>query len=338
MEVLGMIIPLAGFWDTILAPLHWAVSGLLVLSHMLFAPLFGNDSGVTWTLSIVLLTVIIRTLLIPLFVKQIRSSRNMQIVQPKLREIQKKYGHDQERLGQETMKLYKDEGINPMASCFPILLQMPIFFALFNVLNGAARGKVVYGSVMTQEQITGLSNAKFFGARLADTFMPITHGFGVVQVVGLILIVAMVATQFYSQRQLMAKNMPPEAMTGPIAQQQKMMLYLFPIIFGVGGITFPIGVLIYWTTTNLWSMGQQFYVIRESPTPGTEAYEKWEQRMRAKGHDPKLYKPGEKIPRNPVRQSPEPVAEEVVDVDSPDRPRVQRQQPRRQTRSNRKGR
>lgn len=332
----SLLSPLAGFWDTLLWPLHWAVSGLLVLAHAIWSPLFGADSGLTWVLSLILLTVFIRTALIPLFVRQIRSSRNMQILQPKVRELQKKYAHDREKLGQETMKLYKDEGVNPMASCFPLLLQMPIFFALFNVLNGAARGHAV-GMFLEQrpELVTSLSGAKIFGARLADTFMPVTNGFGIVQVVALVLMVAMVATQFFSQRQLMSKNMPPEAMTGPMAQQQKMMLYLFPVIFGVGSISFPIGVLIYWTATNLWSMGQQFFVIRNSPTPGTPAYEAWEDRMRRRGHDPKQMAPGAR-PRRGGATVATAESASASTSDEPAAPRVQRQQPRRQTRSTRK--
>ena len=92
----------------------------------------------------------------------------------------------------------------------------------------------------------------------------------------------MTATLFITQLQLMRKNMPPEALTGPFAQQQKMMLYIFPIIFAVGGINFPVGVLIYWFTSNLWTMGQQFYVIRRNPAPGTPAFDAWEARRKAK--------------------------------------------------------
>ena len=80
-------------------PLYWVVSGILVLAHGLFSPIFGTDSGWTWALAIVMLTVVIRTALIPLFVKQIKSSRSMQLLQPKVRELQKKYGHDREKLG-----------------------------------------------------------------------------------------------------------------------------------------------------------------------------------------------------------------------------------------------
>ncbi|PFG69261.1 YidC/Oxa1 family membrane protein insertase [Propionibacteriaceae bacterium ES.041] len=336
------LLPMEGFWDTLMSPLYWAVSGLLVLAHYLFSPLFGTDSGITWTLAILLLTVIIRTALIPLFVRQIRSSRNMQVLQPKVRELQKKYAHDREKLGQETMKLYKDEGVNPMASCFPILLQMPIFFALFNVLNGAARGQA-RGTFLVDrpELVTSMANAKIFGSvRIADTFLPLSNGFGMIQVVALILILAMVATTFISQKQLMAKNMPPEAMTGPMAQQQKMMLYIFPVVFGIGGVSFPIGLLIYWTASNVWTMGQQFYVIRNSPTPGTPAYEAWEARMVAKGYDPTTVKPGQKPQKRrtvAAEETSEPTnAELAAENGTDDRPRIQRQQPRRQTRANRK--
>lgn len=335
MEALTALMVPMGIWDTIMSPLRWAVSGLLVFSHWIFSHVFPADSGATWVLSIVLLTVIIRTALIPLFVKQIRSSRNMQILQPKVRELQTKYAHDREKLGQETMKLYKDEGVNPMASCFPILLQMPIFFSLFEVLNGAARGHAVgYWMEKTPELVPSLQNATVFGAKISDKFWnPIP--FGQVQAVALVLILAMTATTFFSQRQLMAKNMPAEALTGPMAQQQKMMLYLFPVIFAVGGVNFPVGVLIYWTCTNLWSMLQQFYVIRQSPTPGTEAYEAWEERMRAKGHDPKTMRPGQRAPRASTTVTGV-TAEETAGTSEAAKPRVQRQQPQRQTRSNRK--
>ena len=96
--------------------------------------------GWSWTLSIIFLTIVIRIALIPLFVKQIKNSRNLQLLQPKVKELQKKYGHDRERLTQETMKLYKETGTNPLASCLPLLLQMPIFLALFRTLNEAADG------------------------------------------------------------------------------------------------------------------------------------------------------------------------------------------------------
>jgi YidC/Oxa1 family membrane protein insertase len=280
--------PFVAFGSAIMQPLYWVVSGILVLFHSLWSPLLGADSGWTWALSIVSLTILIRIALIPLFVKQIKSSRAMQLLQPKVRELQKKYGHDREKLGQETMKLYKEHNANPLASCLPLLLQSPIFIALFRVLDGAARD-IPRGHWLKihPELLSSLNDATLLGARISDTFLkvPLGNGITAVHVVTLVLIIAMTVTLFVTQLQLMRKNMPAEALTGPFAQQQKMMLYLFPLIFAVGGINFPVGVLIYWFASNLWTMGQQFYVIRRNPAPGTPAYDAWEQRRKAKGKD-----------------------------------------------------
>src|SRR6478609_6392296 len=343
---MGLFDPLIHLGSTIMQPLYWVVSGILVLFHTLWAPVFGADNGWTWALAIVSLTVVIRIALIPLFVKQIKSSRAMQLLQPKVRELQKKYGHDREKLGAETMKLYKENNANPLASCLPLLLQTPIFIALFRVLDGAAHN-IPRGHFLEihPELLVSLNQATIFGARLSDTFMKVGFANGItsVHIVTLVLILAMTATLFVTQLQLMRKNMPAEALTGPFAQQQKIMLYLFPVIFAIGGINFPVGVLIYWFTSNLWTMGQQFYVIRRNPAPGTPAYEAWEARRR------------EKLARKAAHRAP---AVEAATADggvvargslngngsSPaadgagpqDPPRVVRQQPRKQTRSQRK--
>ncbi len=219
-------------------------------------------------LSIIGLTLVIRAALIPLFVKQIKSSRNMQLIQPKVKELQKKYGHDREQLAQETMKLYKETGTNPFASCLPILLQMPIFFALFRLLDQAAKSQQGHG-FLTDELAEQLRRGQDL-RRHADHGRPSSAPTATVavQVLAAVLVVAMTATTFLTQRQLMSKNMPADALSGPYAQQQKMLLYVLPLVFAVGGIAFPIGVLFYWTTSNLWTMGQQFYVIRNNPAPG----------------------------------------------------------------------
>src|SRR5687767_10367523 len=261
-------------------PLYWAISVVLVGFHNLFSNFMDPAGGASWALSIIGLTLVIRAALIPLFVKQIKSSRNMQLIQPKVKELQKKYGHDREKLAQETMKLYKDSGTNPFASCLPILLQMPIFLALFRLLDQASHGKV--HGVLTLEQAKQFGQAELFGAvPISATFLK-ADGNVAVMVLAAILVVAMTATTFLTQRQLMSKNMPADALTGPYAQQQKMLLYVLPVVFAVGGIAFPIGVLFYWTTSNLWTMGQQFYVIRNNPAPGTPAADAKEERDRAK--------------------------------------------------------
>ena len=269
--------------DFIMTPLYFAISFVLDLFHQFFTTILGMDpaGGAAWALSIIGLTLVIRAALIPLFVKQIKSSRNMQLIQPKVKELQKKYGHDRERLAQETMKLYRETGTNPFASCLPILLQMPIFFALFSILNSAAKGDAK--GVLTQAQADDFGAAELFGVPLSSTFLS-AFGSGDVGVMVMAagLVIAMTATTFLTQRQLMSKNMPADALSGPYAQQQKMLLYILPLVFAVGGIAFPIGVLLYWTTSNLWTMGQQFYVIRNNPAPGTPAARAKEERDKAK--------------------------------------------------------
>ena len=264
----------------IMTPLYYVISAILVGFHNVFSGPFGPASGVAWVFSIIGLTLVIRAALIPLFVKQIKSSRNMQLIQPKVKELQKKYGHDRERLAQETMKLYKETGTNPFASCLPILLQMPIFFALFRLIDQAAKKPEVERGLMTEELNHQFGDAVFLGAKISDTFLG-TDDLSV-RVLAALLVIAMTITTFLTQRQLMSKNMPADALTGPYAQQQKMLLYVLPVVFAVGGIAFPVGVLFYWTTSNLWTMGQQFYVIRNNPAPGTPAFAAKEQRDQAK--------------------------------------------------------
>src|SRR5918994_5059262 len=299
-----------------MAPLYYVISAVLVGFHKLFGGIFGPETGVAWVLSIIGLTLVIRIALIPLFVKQIKSSRNMQLIQPKVRELQKKYGHDRERLAQETMKLYKDSGTNPFASCLPILLQMPIFLALFRLIDQAAKNPEVQRGLMTTELNEQFGDAVFLGAKISDTFLN-TDDLGV-RVLAAVLVLAMTATTFLTQRQLMSKNMPADALSGPYAQQQKMLLYVLPVVFAVGGIAFPIGVLFYWTTSNLWTMGQQFYVIRNNPAPGTPAAAAKEERVKAKAA------------RKGITLEPEVVEEPVVTEVKPPR-----QQPQRQTKAQR---
>ena len=274
----------------ILDPLYNIVSGIIVFIHKLLSPVFGFNSGVTWSLSIMGLVVLIRIVLIPLFVKQIKSQRALTALQPQMKEIQKKYKDDRQKQSEEMMKLYKEHKTNPLASCFPILAQAPIFFALFTVLNGIAAktpegvSAPIARGFLKGEYLDSAAQATFFGAKISQSFLgsPETN----VKIVTVLLIIFMSATTFTTQRQLMVKGMPKmDASNNMMLQQQKIMLYLFPIIFAVSGVNFPVGVLIYWSTTNLWTWGQQYYVIKRNPTPGSPAYEEL-QRKRA--HKAKL--------------------------------------------------
>jgi YidC/Oxa1 family membrane protein insertase len=258
--------------DSILKPLYIAVTWVIVKIHDLLSPIFGSSSGVTWSLSIIGLVIIIRIILIPLFVKQIKSQRALTALQPHMKEIQKKYKDDRQKQSEEMMKLYKEHKTNPLASCFPILAQAPIFFALFTVLNGIGKNPPVSHGVFTQEDVVNAAQAKFFGAPISETFL--SSDISTVKIVTIVLIAFMSLTTFTTQRQLMTKGMPKmDSSNNMMLQQQKIMLYAFPVIFAITGVNFPIGVLIYWSTTNLWTWGQQFYVIKRNPTPGSPAYE-----------------------------------------------------------------
>lgn len=311
-----------------------AVSWILVLWHQLFSLVLNPDSGWAWVLSIVGLVVVIRILLIPLFVKQIRAQRNMQAIQPQLKEIQKKHAGDKERQSQEMMALYKDTGTNPLSSCLPILLQAPIFFALFRVLqNIAAQVPVgVFQWDRYADLLTSAHNAEILGVPLYGTFANAdeTPNPTNTRILAVILIVLMAATSFITQRQLLLKN---TASDNPIAQQMKIMMYIFPVMFAVGGLNFPIGVLVYWFTTNLWTMGQQFWVIRNNPQPGTPAAQAAEARKAARAA-----KKGLPVAPDTSGSGTTVIAGEVVTEDKPteDKP-TGRNQPKKQPRSKRTG-
>ncbi|GAB3571098.1 hypothetical protein GCM10027405_36700 [Arthrobacter alkaliphilus] len=279
-------------FGTILAPFKWLVSAIMLgfhdgLSFLGLPP----ENGWTWTLSIIGLVMVIRAALIPVFVKQIKAQRGMQLLQPDLKKMQAKYKGKTDQLSrqamaQEQMALYKKHGTNPFSACLPMLIQMPFFFALFQVLSGVTQARQAGTGIgaLSHEQVVQFDESSIFGAPLSASLL---HGGGgdqtVVWILSIVMILAMTASQFITQKQIMAKNMSEEAMASPFMRQQKMMLYILPLVFGVGGINFPIGVLIYWTTTNLWTMGQQFFVIRRMPTPGSPAAKALAERRAAKG-------------------------------------------------------
>ena len=283
-----------GFFDTILFPFKWVVSWIMLAFHdgLTFLGMDGA-SGVTWTLAIIGLVLVIRAALIPVFVKQIKAQRGMQALQPDMKKLQAKYKGKTDQLsrqamGQEQMALYKEHGTNPFSACLPMLIQMPFFFSLFQVLSGVAKANAESKGIgaLTHAEVVPFDEATIFGARLSDALLPSFQGGNLtptIAILSIVMILAMIASQFITQKQIMSKNMSEEAMQGPFMKQQKMMLYVLPLVFGIGGINFPIGVLIYWTTTNLWTMGQQFFVIRRMPTPGSPAYKEYQKRREAKG-------------------------------------------------------
>src|SRR4051812_15365781 len=272
--------------STVLKPLEFVVAWIMVAWHSVLTHIgLPATSGWTWALSIVGLVIVIRIILIPLFVKQIKASRGLQLVQPEIKKIQAKYKGktDQEsrqKMTQETMALYKDTGTNPFASCLPILLQAPIFFALFRVLNSIQKPNFSIGP-LTNELREQADKATLFGSPISETFLG--SNLTSTKILTVVLIILMSASTFTTQRQLMMKNMPASALDNPFAQQQKILLYVLPLVFAVSGVNFPIGVLLYWLTTNVWSMGQQFYVIRRMPAPGSPAEKALQERKAKRG-------------------------------------------------------
>ncbi len=325
-----------GFFDTILYPIKWVVAWILHFFHE-FWTFVGLDptSGWSWALAIVGLTVIMRILLIPLFFKQIKASRGMQLLQPDMQKLQKKYKGkndpaSRQQMQAEMMELYKKHGTNPFSSCLPILAQSPIFFALFRVLysmpqiaDGTYRDGQPLGPI-DAAAAAQFQDSTLLGAQLSDTFL--TASTANVRILAIVMIVLMSVTTFTTQRQLTMKNMPQSALDNPMARQQRMLMYVLPLVFAFSGVYFPIGVLVYWLTTNLWTMGQQFYTIRRMPAPGSEAERKYKERQRTK------------LERKAERKG-VPVEELLPEPTEPERPvqRGQRVQPKRKDRAKKSG-
>ncbi|MFD8596934.1 membrane protein insertase YidC [Kitasatospora sp. NPDC059646] len=312
-----------------LSPLYYAVSWIIVQFHSLFSHVFDPDGGWAWGLSIVMMVVVIRICLIPLFVKQIKATRAMQAIQPKMKAIQERYKNDKQRQSEEMMKLYKEAGTNPFSSCLPILVQAPFFTALYGVLASVANDKPI--GVIDQSLLESAKQAHIFGAPLSAKFVGADSL--QVQIVVAVMIVLMSLSQFITQRQLMTKNMDLTVKT-PFMQQQKMLMYVFPIMFAVMGINFPVGVLVYWLTTNVWSMGQQLIVIRNNPTPGSQAWNERQARLKKQGRinpDGSIKKVGLLASLTGSKSSAAAEAQAAVEESV----QARRQQPRKQTKAQR---
>lgn len=290
------------FIGTLLWPIKWVIELILVAFHNLWA-FFGMDpdAGGTWVLSIVGLVIVVRAALIPVFVRQIKNQRRMLEVAPQLKKIQDKYKgkkdqFSREAMSRETMALYKKTGTNPLSSCLPLLMQMPIFFGLFSVLNDAQHDKAGVG-LFTQDLANSFADAVFLGAPLKGTFIGAVNGEYPWQTIAIAttMIILMTASQFITQLQIVSKNMSAETKASPMFRQQRILLYLLPLVFAFSGVAFPIGVMFYWLVSNFWTMGQQFVVIRSMPTPGSEAAKAREERLARKGKLPAPEEPGETI-------------------------------------------
>jgi YidC/Oxa1 family membrane protein insertase len=255
--------------------LYTAIAWVMKEWHSLFSTFLDPSSGITWALSIVFLVVTVRIVLFRFFIKQVKSQRAMQELQPEIQKLKKQYGSDRQGFSQATMALQKERGVNPLAGCLPILPQIPVFISLLHTLRRLAPGKP--GLYSWDDALTDqAAKAKLFGAPISSSFnmqepkqtaiLALTHGYGAIRTVALVLIVVMCTTTFFTQKQIMRRSGPVE---GQAAMVQRLMLYGMPLSLFASGFFFPIGVLIYWLTNNLWTLGQQFYILKKLPPPGS---------------------------------------------------------------------
>jgi YidC/Oxa1 family membrane protein insertase len=264
---------------SILNPLADLVAWVIMRIHAVMGSIFGPATGAAWGLSIVILVILIRVCLIPLFVKQVHAQRKMAQHAPQLAELRKKYKNDKQRLNEETMKFYKENGVNPLAGCLPMIPQFIIFFALFYVLREIAQWKPgqvpKYG--LTVPVLESAQKATIFGVHLYDKLLfPHTPGMGVgPSIVAAITVVLSATTTFLTVRQsakrgLMQTNMDPD---NPMAATQKYMMYIVPF-FSLTGLYWQYGLVLYWVATNVWTLGQQYFMFRNwttEPVPAAGA-------------------------------------------------------------------
>jgi YidC/Oxa1 family membrane protein insertase len=263
---------------TILWPIKWVIEAILVAFHTVLSAIgLDPDAGITWVLSIVGLVLVVRAALIPIFVRQIKSQRRMLEVAPQLKKIQDKYKgkkdqFSREAMSRETMAMYKKTGTNPLSSCLPLLLQMPIFFGLFSVLSNAQHPDNPAGvGLLNKELATSFGQSSLFDIAPLHLAISTADGNVAVIVIAVIMVILMTGSQFITQLQIMSKNQSAEMKASPMYRQQRILLYILPLVFAFSGFTFPLGVMFYWLVSNFWTMGQQFLVIRNMPTPGSEA-------------------------------------------------------------------
>ena len=257
--------------------IYWAISWILLRWHSAWDSIVTDRLvlGTTWTwiLAIVFLVVTIRVVLFPIFVKQIKSQRAMQALQPQIKELQEKHKGDRETLQKEMMELYRKEKANPLMGCLPMFLQGPVFLGLFHVLRRLTpdnQGTTRYG--WTGEEFTSAASAKLFGAPISGKFgstaaemAALGANLNTVKLTAGLLVCIMITTTYLTSRQMILKTGwaqdPQQRMI------QRLMLYGIPASLLISGAIFPIGVIIYWVTNNLFTLGQQQWVLRKFPPP-----------------------------------------------------------------------
>lgn len=289
-----------GWLYKILTPVEWLMTQVMNLFHE-FLKLLGMPAvGLSWVLSIVFLVLVVHACIFPLYYRQMKSMRKMQALQPKMQHIQNKYKGktdqaSKEAMSREMMKLYEDNKANPMGSCLPMLIQGPVFMCMFYVLSAIpyiAVGKHDKLGAFDQATASEFAQTTVFGVSVTDNFTSADVSGKIV--IG-IFVALMCLLMWFMQYNNMKRNLPAASMEGQQYKMQKMMTWLFPIMYIFSGIAMPFAVLVYWLTNNACNLLRSMWQIRYFPTPGSPASEKKEIRdhdhenaRRAKAGEPSL--------------------------------------------------
>jgi len=261
---------------------YYPVSGIMWLWYKLFGSMLGPSNFFTWALSVMFLVFTLRAVLYRPFVKQIRTTRKMQELQPQIKALQKKYGKDRQRMALEIQKLQREHDFNPILGCLPMLAQVPVFLGLYHVLASFNRTQTGFGRLgLSVEENRSLPNyffsaadvghfldANLFGAPIG-AFITQKHGLeaftvfsrpAVAAVAVPLMVMAGIAT-FFNSRASIARQSPEAAANPQTAMMNKLALYVFPLFVIIGGPFLPIAVIIYWVANNIWTFGQQHLVF-----------------------------------------------------------------------------
>jgi YidC/Oxa1 family membrane protein insertase len=250
----------------VMEPLFDVTSAVLIVAHSVLSGLLGFPQGAAWVFAIIGVTVATRVVLLPVFVRQIYNRRKLQALQPRLEELKREYGHSPQRFRVEKLKLYATVGTKPYLSWLPLLVTLPVLFALFHTLLAATGQRPRGVGLMSDSQAESLSGSILFDSvRLSDTA---AHSGGATTiVVAACLVAVLTVATFLTQHRGLRVGMPASTRASNNAQQQKILLYMLPAVFVLGGVAFPIGVLIFWVTESLWALGEELWVIRNYPLP-----------------------------------------------------------------------
>lgn len=291
---------------------YYPVSAIMWLWYKAFGFLLGPSSFFTWALSVMFLVFTLRAILYKPFVRQIRTTRQMQELQPQIKALQKKYGKDRQRMALEMQKLQREHGFNPILGCLPMLAQIPVFLGLYHVLRSFNRTTGGFGQphmsvaenratgnyVFSPTDVAHFLDANLFGAPIGafmtqrtglDAFTEFSRP-AVIAVGVPVMILAGIATYFNS-RASVARQSPEAAANPQTAMMNKLALYVFPLGVVVGGPFLPLAIILYWFANNIWTFGQQHYVFgmieKEEEAKKREALERRAANAPAPGAKPK---------------------------------------------------